>query len=315
MTDILRQLQRASWRQIEFPVMSTRDYGFQQEQAEKRFLFVPVQFVESIGRKNPTYKYIIPFREDIAKGPWKNLYTQVYPDFLDACLDSSRGVLVDPAHGALPAKCVSLREMMSVDKRDGVDVEVEFIHSPAEGDVLEDPGATIRTLEGATASAGALDRTIAKVQFNDQPPPSPTISPLDAASAVLGQVQVAGSKVAAAFADAAFRVEKASAMIDALKDPTNQPAIQQAARLRDALIGFEERTDPTGLRPLNKLTTTSDLTVSALCRKLGMKLDDLVRLNPWLARSPFVPSGTSVRVFADTIKPANARSASAPRSG
>jgi hypothetical protein len=295
--------------------MSTRDYGFTHEQAEKRFLFVAAQIVETIGRKNPTYKYVIPFREDIAKGPWKNLYTQVYPDFLDACLDQSRGVLVDPAHGALPAKCVSLREILSVNKRDGVDVEVEFIYSPAEGDVLQDPGATIRTLEGAQASAGALDRAVAKVPFNQQTPPEPTISPLDAVSAVTTQVSVARNKIAAAFADAAFRVEKASASIDKLKDPTNQPIIQQAARLRDALIGFEDRADPTGVHPLRRVTTASDLTVSALASKLGMSLDDLVRLNPWLARSPFVPSGTQIRVFASTIKPANARSTSASRSG
>ena len=103
MTDILKSLQRASWREIEFPVMQVRDFGFQHDQAQHRYLFLDAQLIESLGRKNPTYKYIIPFREDIAKGPWANLFTQVYPDFLDACQDSSRGVLVDPAHGALPA--------------------------------------------------------------------------------------------------------------------------------------------------------------------------------------------------------------------
>jgi hypothetical protein len=204
---------------------------------------------------------------------------------------------------------------MSVNKRDGVEVEVEFIRSPAEGDILEDPGATVRTLENAQSVAGAFDRAITKIQFNDQPPPKPTISPLDAVSAVTTQVSVAQQKVAAAFGDAAFRVEKASASIDKLKDPNNQPILQQAARLRDALLGFEDRTDPTGVRPLRRVTTASDLTVSALTRKLGMKLDDLVRLNPWLARSPLVPSGTQIRVFSDTIKPANARSTSAARSG
>ena len=315
MTDILRQLQRASWRQIEFPVMGTRDFGFQHDQAQHRYLFINAQLIESLGRKNPTYKFVIPFREDIAVGPWKNLYTVVYPDFLDACLDSSRGVLVDPAHGALPAKCVSLREMMSVDKRDGVDVEAEFIRSPAEGDLLEDPGATIRTLEGARGMAGAFDRDIAKIPFKQKAPPKPTISPLDAVSAVANQVEVAVNKVTASIADAAFRVEKASASLDSLKDATVQPAIQQAARLRAALLALEDRTDPTGVRPLRKISNRSDTTISALSRKLGMSIQDLVRLNPWLARTPLVKAGADIRVFADTIKPANARSASATRTG
>jgi prophage DNA circulation protein len=315
MTDILKQLQRASWRQIEFPVMGTRDFGFQHEQAEHRYLFINAQLVESIGRKNPTYKFVIPFREDIAVGPWVNLYTRVYPDFLDACQDPSRGVLVDPAHGALPAKCVSLREMMSVEKRDGVDVEAEFIRAPNENDIVEDLGTQIRTLEGARGMAGALDREIAKIPFRQQAPPEPTINPLDAVSAVANQAEVAVTKITSAFADAAFRVEKASASLESLHDAIVQPAIQQSARLRDALIGFEERTDPTGTRPLRKITTASDMTVSALARKLSMLLNDLVRLNPWLARTPFVQAGSDIRVFADTISPANARTSSAPRAG
>lgn len=307
MTDILAQLQRASWRQIEFPVMGTRDFGFQHAHAEHRYLFRDNELIESLGRKNPTYKYVIPFREDIAVGPWKNLFTSVYPDFLDACQDRTRGALVDPAHGALPAKCVSLREMLDVHKRDGVDVEVEFIRAPAEGDLIEDLGTQIRTLEGAQASAGAFDKAVAKIPFTQKAPPEPTISPLDAISAVTSQVSAAASKVTASLADAAFRVEKASAGIDSLKDATLQPALQQAARLRDALIGLEERTDPTGVRPLKKLSTKSDQTVSALATKLGMSIQDLVRLNPFLARTPLVQAGTDIRVFGDTIKPANGR--------
>ena len=294
--------------------MGTRDFGFQHDHAEHRYLFLDAQLVESLGRKNPTYKFMIPFREDIAVGPWVNLYTVVYPDFLDACLDRSRGILVDPAHGALPAKCVSVRESLSVNKRDGVDVEVEFVRAPAEGDVLEDPGAQIRTLEGARDSAGAFDREIRKLPFVQKAPPKPTISPLDAVSSVANQAEVAVNKITAAFADAAFRVEKASASLESLKDASVQPAIQQAARLRDALLAFEYRVDPTGAHVLRRISTASDMTVSALASKLGIALQDLVRLNPWLARSPFVKAGSDLRVLASAIKPANARTSSAARS-
>jgi prophage DNA circulation protein len=307
MTDILGQLQRASWRQIEFPVMGVRDFGFQHEHAEHRFVFRDQTLIESLGRKNPTYKFSIPFREDIAKGPWFNLYTKVYPDFLDACQDRTRGILVDPAHGALPAKCVSFRESLAVGKRDGVDVEVEFIRAPNEGDRIEDLGTHIRTLEGARGSAGAFDRQIKKIPFKQYVPPEPTINPLDAVSAVTSQVEVSASKVSASFADAAFRVEKATASIERLKDPQNQPALQQAARLRSALLKFEEETDPLGVQPLRRISTKSDQTVSAAARKLGMSIQDLVRLNPWLARTPLVRAGSDLRVFASALKPANAR--------
>jgi hypothetical protein len=115
--------------------------------------------------------------------------------------------------------------------------------------------------------------------------------------------------VSASLADAAFRVEKASASIDSLKQSTSQPALQQAARLRAALLDFEDRVDPSGAKPLRRISTKSDQTVSVLARKLGMTIQDLVRLNPVLARTPLVKAGTDIRVFASTVKPANARSA------
>jgi hypothetical protein len=309
MTDILGQLQRASWRQIEFPVMHVRDFGFEHEQSLKKFLFLDAQIVESLGRKNPTYKYIIPFREDIAKGPWKNLFTSVYPDFLDACQDRTRGVLVDPAHGALPAKCVSLRETLDVGRRDGVDVEVQFIRAPTEDDIVEDLGTQIRTLEGARDSAGAFDAAIAKIPSLQKAPPAPTINALDTISSIANQVEVSADQVTAAFADSAFRLEKTTASLKALGDPTVQPLLQQAARLKNALLNLNARSSATPHRPVRELTATSNQTVSAIAKKTGMSVKDLVALNPWMARSPLVASGRKVRVFADSIKPSNAHPA------
>lgn len=309
MTDILGQLQRASWRQIEFPVMHQRDFGFEHAQAEHRYLFLDAQLVESLGRKNPTYKYIIPFREDIARGPWKNLLTSVYPDFLDACQDRTRGVLVDPLHGALPAKCVSLRETLDVGRRDGVDVEVQFIRAPTEDDIVEDLGTQIRTLEGARDSAGAFDQQIAKIPFPQRIPPAPTINPLDTISSIANQVEVSANKVTAALGDTAFRLEKTTASLKALGDPTVQPAIQQAARLKNALLNLNARSSAQPSRPVREVTSTSSQTVASIAKKTGMSVGELVSLNPQFARSPLVPSGTKVRVFADTIKPSNAHTA------
>jgi hypothetical protein len=306
MTDILRDLRRASWRELEFPVIA-REFGFQHEQQEVRYLFRDLQLVESLGRKNPTYRYTIPFREDIARGPWRNLFTIVYPQFLAACLDRTRDSLVDPVHGGVPAKCVSLRELLTVGKRDGIDVEAEFIHAPAESEFAT-VAAQIRGIEGARGMAGALDREITKIPFRQELPPEPTISPLDAVSSVTSQVEVGVNRVAASFGDAAFRIEKATDSIKRLKDPANQPVLQQAARLRNALLDFEETVDPIGARPLRRITNTVDRPISALAALLGMTVQELVRLNPTLARSPAVRAGASLRIFATALK-SNGRAA------
>jgi hypothetical protein len=85
--------------------------------------------------------------------------------------------------------------------------------------------------------------------------------------------------------------------------------LQQAARLRAALLDLEDRVDPIGAKPLRRLTTTVDYSISALAGKLGMKIQDLVRLNPALARSPLVRAGTDLRVFAAVTNPKNGRAA------
>lgn len=300
-TDILVQLQRASWRGIEFPVMS-RDYGFQQEQSETKFIFIDKALISSLGLKNPTWRYTIPFREDIAKGPWRNLFVSVYPKFLKACEDRTRAELIDPIHGFKPAKCVSLREVLSPQRRDGIDVEVEFIEAPP-----EKPETAVRvpkTLQGAVGMAGQLDKALKKVNKQFQkPPPEPKNSPLDALTSVTDQVAVGIGKVTATFQDAAFRVEKSVASLERLKSASVAPTILAAKRLEFAILDLEAKNDPTGTKPLGRLTTTVDYSVAALAMKLGMSVQDLVRLNPFLARLRVAKAGTELRVFATTLNP------------
>lgn len=316
MTDILKQLQPGSWREIEFPI-TAREFGFAQEQAQHRFIFRDQKLIESLGRDNPTYRYTIPFREDLAVAPWagRNLFTSVYPDFLDACQDRSRGVLADPVHGSRPCKCVSLREILDVNRRDGLDVEVEFIRAPAEQEFEDNLGTQIRTLQGAIDGARNFDSAAAQISQRDQEklaalrlqPPGATVSPLDAISAVGNQLEVIAGKPTAALGDAAFRIEKSVATIDRLKNPDFAGARRNARRLQASLLDLEDRADPTGARPLRRVTNATDRTLSALASALGIPLQELIRLNPHLARTPLVKAGTEIRVTADSLAKPNGR--------
>ncbi len=309
MTDILKQLQRPSWREIEFPI-SAREYGFQQDQARHRYVFRDNELVESLGRENPTWRYTIPFREDITVGGWEHLFVGVYPDFLAACQDRSRGTLTDPVHGSRPAKCVSLREILDINRRDGLDVEVEFIFAPAETDFENNLGTIIRTLQGYASYARRFDNELAAVPWQQEIPPQPTVSPLDAISAVGGQVLLVQGKVEAALADSAFRLEKSVQTIDRLRNPNLATTRTQARRLQGAALDLEDRTDITGTKPLRKVTTAANITVAALAGKLGVPLEVLLRWNPALRRSPLVKANTEIRVSAETLaKSSNGRAA------
>lgn len=299
MTDVLIQMQRPAWRFIEFPI-SSRKYGFMQEQARHRYIFKDHQLIESLGTENPTYRYTIPFREDIAKGPYKHLFTEVYPEFLAACLDRTRGVLSDPVHGDVNCKCVSLAEDLDVNKRDGIDVDVEFIIAPLETEVVNDLGTQIATFTGAVEAARRLDDELKKVDWKQLPPPQATINPIDFVSSIGNQVEVAGGKVTAAFADTALRLEKANATIERLKNPNLEPLKQQIRRLQAAIFRFEDNTDVTGMHPLTRSTTQANKTVSAMAAAMGMTVQQFIRANPKLARSPLVPAGTPLRHYVDT---------------
>lgn len=293
MTDILRQLMPAGFREVAVP-LSGREYGFNHGQSKHQFLFVDLELVESLGQQSPTYRYTIPFREDIVIGGWKNLFTVVYPEFLDACLDRSAGPLEDPVHGSVQVKCASLREILDVNKRDGIDVEAEFVVAPDLEDLQGDLTTQIKTLQGAKDQAGLFDREATKVDWEQEPSPEPTNDIFGAISSVGDQISVAGSKVTASLADLALRMNKATDSIDRLKNPQLAPMRHQARRVQLAAYDLQDKLhEPPDV--IAVLEVASDVTVIALAGICRMALKDFLELNPTIASQRIVKRGTRVR--------------------
>lgn len=307
MTDVLRQLIRASWRQIEFP-LSGREYGFQQSSSRHKFIFRDNELIESLGRENPTYKYTIPFREDIAKGPYSALFVEVYPEFLNACRDRTAGILEDPVHGPQRCKCASLREVLDVNRRDGIDVEAEFIFSPLQSDVTEDisiPGS----IEGALNSAGAFDRQAPeltpeqreRIEALRDPGEQAGTNILDLGSAFATQINLATNRIGAQIDDAIFRVNKTSDLLDRARDPKLASWKRRLRRVGGALLNLKDSAGGAGLGPSrggNGLRThivQADIGIGSLASKLGASVSQLKRLNPSLNSAITVSKGTAVR--------------------
>lgn len=260
-------------------------------------MFQDNELVEALGRQSPTYSYTIPFREDIVAGRWKNLFTEVYPEFLEACLDHTSGVLEDPVHGSVLVKCVSLRETVDVNRRDGVDVQAEFVLAPEFEDIQGDLGTQIRTLQGASDQAGLFDREAKKVDWHQEEPPEPTQDIFDTISSATNQIEAIGNKLTAGLADVAFRMEKATASIDRLKNPKLAPLRAQARRVQIASLDLQEKAQEPP-KPTRVLETAADITLLALAGVHGLALRDFLLLNPVLASYRLVPRGTKVKVFA-----------------
>lgn len=307
MTDILAQLHDASWRGIAFPVMN-RDFGFQQSHEEHRFIFRDEQLIESLGSQNPTYRYSIPFREDIVKGPFKNLFVSVYPDFLQACLDRTNGILDDPFHGPVQAKVVSLAEHADVDRRDGIDVDVEWITSPDEDFDRQELGTLISTLQGAHHTQDYLDQQAAqldaatkqKIADFNKGSENGKLNPLDVATGAFNQVEVAGNKYQASLGDVAFRAEKLDDSLRRLQRPDLHPTRMAARRLQLAAIDLAraQALQPQARgRRIAIYQTPASIGKLALAGKLHNSIQDLIKLNPGLARGTTVDGGTQVAYY------------------
>ncbi len=308
------RLSDASWRGIKFPFTGTRDFGFGQEQQGHRYIFRDQQLIESIGRNNPTFRYTIPFREYVRRG-WSGLFVEVYPRFLEACLDRSAGELVDPIHGLTRAKCVSFAESLEVTKDDGVDVLAEFVYAPEnEDDKPSDFANVAKTLNGAALAAvnfgaalGAPSRfeseRIAALSEQDrqaernynEPAKRATVNILQAARAAADSASSVRDRTQAQLQDATIQLQETRAAVANASDPQLEVVRRDASRLELAARQLSQ-TVARSSRPSRQVRIMQDTGRMALAVLHGVQVDELLHHNPHLANVTIVPAGAVIRL-------------------
>lgn len=304
MTSIIEQLQDLSWRGLAVPFTGERTFGFQQEQAQHRFVFRDQQLIESLGRQNPTFSYTIPFRENIQRPPWLNLFTRVYPEFIASCQDRTAGDLIDPVHGTIRAKCVSLQETLSVNAKDGVDVVVEFVYAPDEAETEPLLFAQVPdTLEGLAvqavrfgANVGELsDEAKATLAELNKPGEKAKQSIANAARQATGFVQQSKNKVRANLYEAGSQMNTTRSELEQAQDPELEPLRRDASRTALAAKNLSETAgDP--VTPWEAILVASEIGRMAFATAHGLTIDVLLDFNPKLANVFLIPAGTRVKV-------------------
>lgn len=299
MTHVLITLGDPSWRGISFPY-TKRDYGFAHESASHRYIFRDQELIESLGRKNPSYRFEIPFYDSLRMHGKEALFRRVYPRFLAACLDRSRGELHDPLHGTVEAKCASLQETAESGRLDGVSVTAEFIFAPRdESDQdtnLSDIASSLPQLEeqavkydqkskGMTAEQRAYFTGYNKVV---QAPPK---SALESIQAAAGSVQRAKGKIIANVSGIVDDLEKTREDLEDAADPQLEEFRREAGRLS---LGIQAAANG----PLGAKIVMTQQTIGrvAFAVQQGVELKDLLDMNPQLANMLLIPSGFKVRL-------------------
>jgi len=308
MTDVLRTLPPLEWRGIQVPITS-RTMGFTHDDVQHKFLYRDNMLIESTGKRNLTFHYTIPMRQDIAKGPYENLFTDVLPRFLIACSDRTPAELNDPVFGIFRAKPTSFEDATDVNKRDGDDITVEFIHAPdpAEDDLLP---TEVTAPSSLSSDGGALDaallvtasdfqpapapgEAVAIGRALQQPPPEPIGNLFESIAGFGRQLERFGNRISAQIDRASFQLEGIEEAYTALEKPQDWPIIRSTRRLRGNLATVKDRlANPA--RTVARFTTNGAIGIGALSANLGIPIGDLLRLNPKLAKTPLVPAGTVI---------------------
>ena len=302
--EILDLLQDPSWRGIKFPFTGDREWGFQQEQAQHRFIFRDQQLIESIGAQNPVFSYTIPFRERLRQHGWKNLFSVVYPKFLAACLDRSSGIFVDPVHGSVRCKCASLREILSTGKRDGVDVIVEFIFSPDEDSdtasqfsqiaksIPAFQQAVIEYGAAATELSEATRKALAELNPEGQ---RAKLSILDAGRAFASTAQQYKERTRANLNSISDQFDRTRADIDEAQDPQLGELRRDSARLAKSSRDLARTVgNPPG--PFFVIKTTAEIGRIAFATQNQITVETLLAFNAGLKNQFTIPKDFDVKL-------------------
>jgi hypothetical protein len=294
MTDVLRLLPPLQWRGRRYPI-TARSMSFQHENALTRIQYRDGEFVDMTGARGFIFSYTIPMREDIAKGPYKNLFVEGLPVLLRDFRNRTPDELVDPVYGTFRCAPSSFTDDTDVNKRDGSDVRVEFQHAPQFAQA--DPAVTdnLQSLNGLVADAGKLDGELkSKRDWRQEPSPQALTNILDAINTfgVRGLRQV--DRVSGYLNDIALRLEKIEDTADRAENPQNWPLRNQARKLRDAVLTLNKRAVENPTRKFRRITRNYAATISAVAAEFDMTVAELLRLNPAIVRLPFIPAGTVI---------------------
>ncbi len=233
MTDLLKLLPPLEWRGAQYPVIA-RNVSFRHEGVDHTIQYRDFEFVEQVGAHELRFRYTIPTREDIAKGPYKQLFVQGLPRLFRDIQNREAGDLLDPELGFFRCVPVSFDETTDIQKRDGSDVQVEFRYSP----LLTDEDPAIQTnLEGAISGletdAGALDQEVAKADWKQEPSPEPTVDLLQGVNGIIAGGLANIDKATAKVDDFISKCEAIEASCDRANNPQNWPMRATARRLRE----------------------------------------------------------------------------------
>lgn len=293
MADELKLLPPFTWRGIQYPV-TDRSFNFAHESVQHKLQRRNQDFVEQTGAHNPVITYSIPMRESLFAGPYQHLFTEGLQGILDDCRNRSPGDLFDPVYGYLRCVPSSYNDELSALKRDGVDLRLEFRHSPEDEDedIAVTPVSAVNESESLAVEAQEFQVTAEETQ---------EISPVNSVRLkdMLAGLASTGRRILATPNDIRSEMNQikffAKEIEDITYEATSPEAIATRHRARETRDKAQRVLDNSLLvRPVRTRITTTFQSPVSLAASLGVPFEAFLRANPGISRSPSVPPGTTV---------------------
>jgi hypothetical protein len=285
--DILKELSQAFYDGIFFPV-SSYSWGFAHDDARHKFIFKDQQFIQPLGRQNKTWKFSIPLFENIEKG----LFSTTFPALIDICADGEPKELNTPDFGLYRATCVSFNPIYDPTKRDGVQLDVEFIEAPDFDEIESSATDKYTGPQTVDELAGTVDTELAFAIIPAYVPPRNGFqNPIKAITSVLDQVSLAREQFKANLDNVVYEIDRLNWSIDNTTDAQNWSLRRHNQNLKKAIYNTKKNVDKSG-RQLVEETLNSPKTQIALAKDLGLTLKEFLSLNASLSGLPIIPAGT-----------------------
>lgn len=300
--DIFKQLRPFQWGDASFPVTEMK-ITLAHDLAEHKYWGQDGAKVEATGRQPLQFEATIPFHNGIFPGKgeaWdpRPLYPNGYRTFLLRMSERATNTLQHPELGPIKCKAKSCTTVWSGATQGGVTVQaswVETIDDALEFDIPEITGVE---------AAGDLDNLLEDegyARLKALVPQLPTFTP-DFAATMRGitgkidKVSLLQKRVAGKIDNVAHQMEQFTDSIESSRKAITWPLGQSTNRLASALVRLKEELVASG-KTLILVTVTTPMTLARLCAGQKKAVDDILRLNPHLARTVVIPVGTVVKSF------------------
>lgn len=288
------------WRDVILPVQDW-SHRFSHQAIEHHIIYRAGVAIDMMGAQGRVFSYVLPLRNGISKAPFQNAFTGIYYRLYDAYRNKDAGDLIDPVHGPVWAVPGEWDAHTDPNGLDGVEVRLTFREDTPVDGAREDSPPTFAEI---LTESKSLDDEIQTVDWERPEEVTNTTDLLSAGAGLISQVNRMKEKLGATYLSVVNKIDKLEMQLEELMS-TNDPAIND---LRLKIRKFRSNLTNAANEPPNEKgkivsrVVESDTTVTALAAAYGMDLSDFLRLNPGLARNPYVKAETTIRVIKNSKK-------------